>query len=314
MSAPRFTAHLLASLTLAQLACSPQLHAQAQPAPAAENRTSERERAVADGLQQFGRKQYAAARASFARAHALQPSARTLRVLGMTDFALDDFTLAREELDAALTSRVEPLTAAQRSEVEELLGWMQSNLGKVQLILQPLAAQASIDDRAADRPEIWLVPGEHRLRVTAPGHIPLERSFTLALGSEPLPLHVRLAPALSAPDLPLTAATPARSSLWIWLGSGGLACLAASGVLLGVGLSESHKVEHTSAVVTADAIESRARRADWLTGTGIGLGIVGAAGVTAALYSLLRDDREQPVGSAFFYDVGPLALQVGQRF
>lgn len=300
---------LYVCLLLAQLICGGRLQAQ----PAAESGAQEYERAVADGMQAFDRKQYTQARASFARAHQLRPSARTLRVLGLTDFALDDFSAAREELQAALAGQVEPVTPTQRAELNQLLGWMQDNLGRVQLTLEPDEAQAKIDGRPVAQHEVWLEPGTHRLLASAPGHHSLERSFTLELTPEPLLLREQLQP-VSVPAPPLTATASEPDRLWLWLGSGGIACLAGGGVLLGLGLHESSRVEHQTSYVSADGIESRARRADWLTGLGIGLGVVGAAGVTAAVYSLLHAERARPAQSAWFHDVGPFALRVGRRF
>lgn len=42
--------------------------------------------AVTQGLQEFDEKDFAEARSHFLRAHALSPSARTLRALGMVEF------------------------------------------------------------------------------------------------------------------------------------------------------------------------------------------------------------------------------------
>ena len=69
------------------------------------------DRAVQDGLREYQLQRYVPAREAFARAHGLRPSARTLRGLGVTDFALNDYTRARQELQDALASADNPLTA-----------------------------------------------------------------------------------------------------------------------------------------------------------------------------------------------------------
>lgn len=302
---------MLVCMFLVQLPC----RAQPSPAAAAENGQREYERSVSDGMAASGRKDFAAARAHFARAHALRPSARTLRVLGLTDFALDDFSAAREELEAALIDRIEPISAAQRTELETLLEWMRSHLGKVQLELQPTAARATIDERPVDRTELLLEPGEHRLRVSAPGHLTVERSFHVKPLRPPVVLHERLiAVASPVPRPPLSAAAPEPSRMWLWLGGAGVLCLAGGGTLLGLGVHEANNVSHAMELVTPDDIESRARRADWFTGLGVGLSALGVAGITAGLVSALREDRVEPRARAWFYGVGPLSLSVGQHF
>ncbi|HTU60645.1 MAG TPA: hypothetical protein VMF89_19470, partial [Polyangiales bacterium] len=50
------------------------------------------------GLAAYQAQRPAEARSLFAQAHALQPGARTLRALGIADLALDNFTMAKDEL------------------------------------------------------------------------------------------------------------------------------------------------------------------------------------------------------------------------
>src|SRR5262245_44709083 len=66
-------------------------------------------------------KRFLEARELFGRAHALSPSARTLRALGIVSVALADYTSAKRELEAALSDEVLPLTAEQRQEVSEIV-------------------------------------------------------------------------------------------------------------------------------------------------------------------------------------------------
>jgi hypothetical protein len=302
---------LATTLCLLLLVSSQQLQAQAASGASS---ASEYGTAVAQGLAEFDRQKYAAARVHFARAHQLKPSARTLRVLGLADFSLDDFSAAREELAAALAGRIEPLTDAQRPQLEELLLWMATNLGEVRLEFQPAGTQVTIDERATERSELLLPPGAHRLRARAPGYLPLERTFTVKLGAEPTRVREELMATQPQELRPPALAKRDRSQLWLWLGSGGVACAAGGGVLFGIGLHQSSKVESTTGFVSADRIESRARQADWLIGVGIGVGVAGVAGMAAALYSLVNEERAEPSQTAWFYGVGPGAMSVGKRF
>jgi hypothetical protein len=60
----------------------------------------------------------------------------------------------------------------------------------VRLVIAPPGAQVTLDGARVESERIHLPPGEHRLVVSAPGYVTLERTVTAALvGPE---LHVRL--------------------------------------------------------------------------------------------------------------------------
>ena len=87
----------------------------ASPPPAA---GAEYERLVDDAVAEFRRRNFAEARSLFARANALNPNARTLRGLGMTELELGNFIDSSELLRSALDSKVRPLEGTLRSETE----------------------------------------------------------------------------------------------------------------------------------------------------------------------------------------------------
>lgn len=158
--------------------------------------------------------QFEHARELFEQAHVLQPSARTLRGLGITAFALNNYVQARPELEASLVDLRKPLPREQRREVTEILEWMKQTLGTLKLELDPPHALPRIDDRAVGAGTNMLELGEHQLAVSASGFITSERSFLLER-DHPLTLHIELqqeAVAPSARELEIAAPIPRRTA------------------------------------------------------------------------------------------------------
>ncbi|HKU44172.1 MAG TPA: hypothetical protein VJR89_38690, partial [Polyangiales bacterium] len=110
-------------------------------------------------VEAFEAKDYAHARAWFERAYALQPNARVLRGMGISALHLEQFTVAKRELTAALEDARQPLTASQREGVTELLSWMSANLGTLRLDIQPANARVAVDGEVAAETEFLLAPG-----------------------------------------------------------------------------------------------------------------------------------------------------------
>lgn len=229
---------------------------------------------INDGMRAFAARRYEVARKAFSRAHALQPSARTLRGLGITDFALENYGLARAELEGALAAQTVRLTPEQRNEVEDLLDWMRNNLGTVRLEYTPAQSRAQIDERAVVIGDVLLEPGEHRLRVSAQGFHAHEQSFRLLISSEPLHLRVSLT------AIPPTQNVDQPSSAWLWLGATSVTATIAGSVLFAVGRSYVDRVEDATAAPERDPAATKSR-GFWLTlmgGTLVGLGVSGVVG------------------------------------
>jgi hypothetical protein len=283
------------------------------------------------GLAAYAAQRPAEARSFFEEAHALHPGARTLRALGIADLALDNYTLAKDELKAALTERVAPLDDTQRAEVRELLRWMETNLGVLHLSFTPLDADATIDGRTVKVPEVLLAPEKHKLSISAHGFVPQERTFTITI-DRPMRLEISLerAPteAKPKPELapPAAASVPierssaepqqptaARAELWPWLGGAGAVLLVTGGTLFGFGMSDKATVENAKSPVHLSDIEAAHDRVPWLTGVGLSLGIAGLAGMGAAAVLLLTQ-REPHRDLAWSLDAGPTNLSLRGRF
>jgi hypothetical protein len=185
------------------------------------------EQVVSEGLRAYQAGEYVEARASFERAHALSPSARTLRVLGMTAVELRRFTAARVELEAALVDTRQPLTESQRAEVAQMLTWLGSTLASVRVLVQPEAAHISVDGQAQESHDsrLLLEPGARELRVEADGYEPSRQVIELSAGEERtveinLPRAQLAALPPLAPAAQLTAASEQSASRALFTGAG----------------------------------------------------------------------------------------------
>jgi hypothetical protein len=313
------------------------LAALAPPADAQDKKpSSEYQQLIDRGLAAYQAQRPAEARSLFAQAHALQPGARTLRALGIADLALDNFSMAKDELEAALNERAWALTDSQRKEVRDLLRWMQSNLGTLHLSFSPIHAEAKIDGRPVKEPEMLLAPEEHKLTISAPGFVPQERAFTVTI-DRPMRLSVSLerAPTKVAPMAlqefatepaeieaqPIThlASSPAGPTedsgpkLWPWVGGAGAVLLVAGGTMFAFGMSDKAAVESAESSVRLTDIEAAHDRVPWLTGVGLSLGAVGLAGIgTAAI--LLLTERGPHADAPVTFDAGPTHVSLRGRF
>jgi hypothetical protein len=150
------------------------LAASVAPAPvhADSASTEARYRALVDeALAELASQHWSEARVLFEEAHALSPSAQTLRALGVSAFELRRYGTATEELRASLEDERRPLSDAQRSEVEELLARAARFVGELELLGLPDGASVSVDGKPIQiRADalLQLDPGSHLVIVRTP--------------------------------------------------------------------------------------------------------------------------------------------------
>ena len=154
------------------------------------------------------------AQLAFARAHALQPSARTQRGLGLAAFYRGQYAAAREAFEQALADTRRPLPDEQRHELATLMRSAARESGRFELHVTPASAWVELDGEVTERRVLFLERGAHVLSVRAAGHA-AQRSELHVIGGEDRTLMLTLSPvATSAPGLghlpPL--AVPIRSS------------------------------------------------------------------------------------------------------
>jgi tetratricopeptide (TPR) repeat protein len=195
------------------------------------------------GLNEYYAHHFVEARALFAQAHALNPNARTLRVLGMAEFELRRYPQSLEFLRAALSSDVHPLDAELRARTLELEQRALTFVGQVHLDLQPAAANVAIDDLSTARGLLILQAGEHTLEARAEGYRTQRRRLDIK-GGEELSLRISLERELlrAAPAAQASSdATPLYTNPWLWTGVG--VVLAGAATALIFALKPADRVE-----------------------------------------------------------------------
>jgi hypothetical protein len=192
---------LAVSLTCGASPVRAQHTTQAHPPESPEYR-----RTIDDAVTEFRAGHWEEARALFGRAHELEPSARTLRGLGMTAFELRMYVQSMRELDGALRETRKPLDAGMRAAAEALIAKARGFVARVQIVPSPKEAALIVDGRHAQLDSdgrISLDAGLHVVSGSADGYKPASLRFAVEGGRDQvlqLPLE---------PLLPLTAAVPA---------------------------------------------------------------------------------------------------------
>lgn len=185
--------------------------AQAAPAEPAGYRE-----AIDEAIAEYGAGRYPEARALFLRAHTLQPSARTLRGLGMAEFELRNYAEAVRMLQQALSSQVRTLDGELRTATQALLTRAQGFVGRYALVLTPPSLALSINNapvRLEPDGTLMLSIGDHALRAEADGYVPISHTLrvnggentTLNISLERAPVKVAAAEVAAPP-----AAQPAQ--------------------------------------------------------------------------------------------------------
>lgn len=195
-------------------------------------------RAAKEGHDEYELRNYAEARARFLEAHQIYPNARSLRALGAVEYDLQNYPQSIEYLQSALASDVRPLQGALRAETEELLGRARGYVATYTIQLEPADAQLELDDeRVQPRADGTLLVkvGDHRLSVSAPGHLTKLQTLHVAGGRDET-LQVKLVP---MPKEDGEKVQPAHKKWWVWTIVGVAAVGLAVG--LGVGLSGREK-------------------------------------------------------------------------
>jgi len=157
---------------------------------------------LVEAVAEYDQGHYAEAQALFRRAHELAPSARTLRGLGMAAFELRQYVTALRALEAALVATERPLTAEQRTHVEDLLARTRVFVTTIVVHLSPTDSTLRIDGSPQDLGpdgEIVLNPGSHTFVFEHPGRqtrtldmvleAAAQREISVALEVPPAPVH-----------------------------------------------------------------------------------------------------------------------------
>jgi hypothetical protein len=271
---------------------------------------------ITEAVAEFDAGRFPEARALFLRAHALSPSARTLRGIGMASFEVRDYPEAHRALSAALVEPTRALTAEQATEVRGLLERASRFLGVYRVVLRPASAAVTVDGASvatADAP-LLLAIGRHELVARAADHADARlvvdvrggESGDLTLAPEPAPGNRATDLSGSSPDAgtgtsdPIARPAPAPRDEG---GTLGIALLVTGGVVIagaaGAGLfwwggqsDEITRCEDAGAACT-NLDELRGDR-DVAAATTIALAVAGAAAATIGLVIVLGGDGDEP--------------------
>jgi tetratricopeptide (TPR) repeat protein len=188
--------------------------------------------------EEFNLGNYTEARALFEKAHALSPSARTLRGLGLAEFELRNYPRAVEHLEAALATEVKALAGEVRESTVALLHRAEGYTGRVMLGVEPASAQVSLNGQPLEhgRDDLVLSVGDHVFEFSATGYASQRRTVHVASRAS-TKLQVALqgiaAPKLAAESAAATHAdveptsVPVYKRWWLWTTLGVVAAGAA---------------------------------------------------------------------------------------
>ncbi len=305
----RSTSALLAFVLLSSSLPRRAAHAQETRVEGAEYRE-----VLSQAVAEFDAGRFAEAKALFERAHALEPTARTFRALGMCAFEMRDYSAAVVALEQALVDPRRPLGPEQREDVERLLASARAFAVELPLELEPGDAELTVDRVPATvrAGKLLLNPGPHDVRATAEGFAPSSFRLVAERGRTP-PLRIvleREAPAASAPAEPMAEAPDAGMGVLP-----GVITLGAGGAVLVVSLVQGIRARSTlrdydalcarsgspDQCLAADAAALDELADDFLrqrnSAWGLLAGGVAAAGAGAALLVLGLRGADEPAGT-----------------
>jgi tetratricopeptide (TPR) repeat protein len=208
------------------------------------------QRTLQQAVEAFDAGRFVEAQAHFREAHALAPSARTLRALGMVAFELHDYAASVSYLEQSLVATVKPLDASLRREAKAVLARAEKSVARVVFQLSPRDAQLRVDEApvlvSEGRP-VALNPGRHVVAVQAAGRAPLDTEVVLQPGEERV-LSLALAPEAkpAAKSEDTQTGRPLYKNPWLWTGVGVVVVGVVTG--LAVGLTRDPKERPVAAV------------------------------------------------------------------
>src|SRR5262245_19269943 len=130
---------------------------------------------IGDAVAEYDAGHFQEARALFRQAHERQPTARTLRGIGMCSFELRDYVEATRALTQSLREQRRPLTSEQKRHAEALLARAHTFVGRYTVKVKPEGASLFVDGKPADLETdgVLLLPfGRHQLSLRCPSCAP----------------------------------------------------------------------------------------------------------------------------------------------
>ena len=154
---------------------------------------------IGDAVAEYDAGHFQEARALFRQAHERQPTARTLRGIGMCSFELRDYVEATRSLAASLRETRRPLTSEQKRHAELLLARAHTFVGRFTVKIKPANASLFVDGHPAElEPDgvLLLSFGRHQLSLRCASCAPTEKEQEITVsGGEHKEIELALAPA-----------------------------------------------------------------------------------------------------------------------
>ena len=173
------------------------------PAQAADDEGTPVSVLIGDAVAEYDAGHFQEARALFRQAHERQPTARTLRGIGMCSFELRDYVEATRSLGASLRETRRPLTNEQKRHAELLLARAHTFVGRFTMKIKPASASLFVDGHPAElEPDgvMLLSFGRHQLSLRCASCAPTEKEQEITVsGGEHREIELALAPAPPPP-------------------------------------------------------------------------------------------------------------------
>jgi hypothetical protein len=256
--------------TLAALLIFSHLFAVTATAQAADDEGTPVSVLIGDAVAEYDAGHFQEARALFRQAHERQPTARTLRGIGMCSFELRDYVEATRSLGASLRETRRPLTSEQKRHAELLLARAHTFVGRYVIKVKPASASLFVDGHPAELESdgvLLLAFGRHQLSLRCASCAPTEKEEDITVaGGEQKTIELALAP---APPPPLADTSGGNGAGSVGGGGAGTGSGAAGGTQPGG---------------DADASAGRSSAHIWFTGAAIAAAL-GAGGSAVWWYN-----------------------------
>lgn len=314
-TSPSTVRRLLAASLLAAAALAPARAAAQSPKEIAAAR-----RAFQEGDEAEGKGDYPTALARFQAALAVKSTAQLHLRVGVVEEKLGKLrdALASYQRALALASALPAVGKVAREQIEGL----QARIPTVTVtVAQPPPGLTVTLDDAPLAASVFgtampLDPGAHRLHAEAPGRVPRDEAFTAAPRSAAR-FTIELAP-LAAPERP---AAPSKVPGGIATG-GGAAALAVGALLIGLSVAKDGSIDGLCG--GAERLRCPESKREQILGdvstvnalrfSGLGVGILGAAGVAVGTALLVKAARPQATAVRVVPLVGVGMVGVGGWF
>lgn len=178
---------LACSLLLTQLSLPNLAAAQGRGSSSSSGEDAEYRSVVEEALQEYNRGNWEEAAALFERAHRLNPSARTLRGMGLTAYEARRYVDAIKYLSDALSETRRPLTQAQREEVSSTLERARRFVAHLRLRIGPAEAKVAINGQIVQpdsRGDVTTDPGLLDVEISADGYESALKRVRLTAGGD----------------------------------------------------------------------------------------------------------------------------------